>query len=74
MNTPSGIPKCCPLEQIIKNNSPYVREDTMFIEIMIDFLHLSDDILCYASSFDRSIPIHRRYELIQQKLEKQAQQ
>lgn len=36
MNIASGIPKFCSVDLIKKENSPYVRENTMFIKVFID--------------------------------------
>ncbi len=73
MNIPSGIPKFCFLDNIIKDNSPYVRNDTMFIKITVDFIDLSDDMQRYALSLNPGIPTHRQHQLIQQEIEKRNQ-
>ncbi|CAF1570730.1 unnamed protein product, partial [Adineta ricciae] len=74
MNIASGIPKFCPLAIIQQENNPYVRNDTMFIKIMIDFEELPKRVLPYALSLDPGLPAHIRQQLIRQETERQAQQ
>ncbi|CAF1072929.1 unnamed protein product [Adineta ricciae] len=74
MNIASGIPKFCPLAIIQQENNPYVRNDTMFIKIMIDFEELPKRVLPYALSLDPGLPAHIRQRLIRQETERQAQQ
>jgi hypothetical protein len=38
MNTASGIPAFVPLTKLQPENSPYIRDNTMFIRSVIDFL------------------------------------
>ena len=74
MNIASGIPKFCPLASILQENNPYVRNDTMFIKIMIDFDELPKKVLTYTLSLDPGLPAHIRQQLIRQEIERQAQQ
>jgi len=36
MNIASGIPEFFPLAMIQQEGNPYVRDDTMFIKVMVD--------------------------------------
>ncbi|CAF4313353.1 unnamed protein product, partial [Rotaria sordida] len=48
MNIASGIPKFVPLTMIQQEGNPYVREDTMFIKVIINFLDIPKSLLPYA--------------------------
>jgi hypothetical protein len=37
MNIAGGIPKFCPLATIQQEGNPYVRDDRMFIKMLVDF-------------------------------------
>lgn len=65
MNIISGILKFCPLATIEQENSPYIRDDTIFIKMIIDFGHLPDESVPYMFSLNPSIPTHRQYEITQ---------
>ncbi|CAF1148356.1 unnamed protein product [Rotaria sordida] len=45
MNIASGIPKLCPLSTIQQEGNPYVRDDTIFIKIMVDFVDIPKTLL-----------------------------
>jgi len=44
MNIPIGKPKFAPLKKLQQANSPYIRDDTMFIKATIDFGHIPQDV------------------------------
>ena len=48
MNIASGIPKFLPVEAIQEEENPHVRDDTIFIKIMVDFGEISKTLLPYA--------------------------
>ncbi|CAF4333164.1 unnamed protein product, partial [Rotaria magnacalcarata] len=48
MNTTSGTPKFCPPPSIQHQGNPYVRDDTIFIKIMVDFGDTPKTSLPYA--------------------------
>ena len=48
MNIASGIPKFFLLAMIQQEGNPYVRDDTMFIKIMVDFGDMPKILLPYA--------------------------
>ena len=74
MNIGSGIPKFVPLTMIQQEGNPYVRDDTMFIKIMVDFANLPKALLSYASSLNPGLPMHIQQILIKQELERRTQQ
>ena len=56
MNTASGIPKFCPLPILEERNNPYVRDDTIFIKIMMDVGNMPKTLLPYAMSLNPGLP------------------
>ncbi|CAF0791219.1 unnamed protein product [Adineta steineri] len=73
MNIASGIPKFVPLAVIEQNDNPYVKLDTMFIKIMVDFEDLPKAILPYALSLNPGLPTECQHKMIRQEIERQAQ-
>ncbi|CAF1171969.1 unnamed protein product [Rotaria sp. Silwood1] len=73
MNIASGIPKFFPLETIQQEGNPYVRDDTMFIKIMIDFEELPKTLLPYALSLNPGLPTHIQKAMIKQEAERRTQ-
>jgi hypothetical protein len=73
MNIASGIPKFVSLSTIQKPDNPYVRADTMFIKIVVDFGNLPKTIIPYAMSLNPGIPTNYKEQLIQQEIERQTQ-
>ncbi|UJR26899.1 hypothetical protein I4U23_008209 [Adineta vaga] len=58
MNIASGIPKFCPLVMIQQEGNPYVRDDTMFIKVMVDFGDMPETLLPYTFSLNPGLPMH----------------
>jgi hypothetical protein len=56
MNIASGIPKFCPISLIQEEGNPYIRDDTMFLKIMVDFGEMPKTLLPYALSLNLGIP------------------
>ncbi|CAF1310510.1 unnamed protein product [Rotaria sordida] len=73
MNIASGIPKFLPLEVIQQEGNPYIRDDTMFIKIMVDFEELHKTLLSYALSLNPGLPMHIQQAMIKQEAERRAQ-
>ena len=69
-NIASGVPKFAPLSTIDRADSPYVRDDTMFIRIMVDSGNMPSWILPYALSLNPGLPMHVQQEKINEELEK----
>ncbi|CAF1234435.1 unnamed protein product [Rotaria sp. Silwood1] len=51
MNIASGIPKFFPLAMIEQEGNPYVRDDTMFIKILVDFGDMPKTLLPDEATF-----------------------
>jgi hypothetical protein len=73
MNIASGIPKFFPLPMIRQEGSPYVRDDVMFIKVMVDFGDMPKTLLPYALSLNPGLPMHTQQEMIRQEAERRAQ-
>ena len=73
MNIATGIPKFVPIATVRQPNSPYVKGDTMFIKVMVDFLNIPKPILPYAMSLNPGVPAQVRQRMIQQEIERRAQ-
>ena len=73
MNIASGIPKFFPLAMIEQEGNPYVRDDTMFIKIMIDFDDMPKTLLPYVLSLNPGLPTHIQQAMIKQEAERRAQ-
>ncbi|CAF1222487.1 unnamed protein product, partial [Rotaria magnacalcarata] len=74
MNIASGIPKFFPLAMIQQADNPYVRDDTMFIKVMVDFNDMPKTLLPYALILNPGFPMHVQQLLIKQEAERRAQQ
>jgi hypothetical protein len=74
MNIASGIPKFSPLAMIQQEGNPYVRDDTMFIKVMIDFGDMPTTLLPYASSLNPGLPTHVQQAMINEEAQRRAQQ
>ncbi len=74
MNIASGIPKFFPLAMIEQEGNPYVRDDTMFIKVMIDFGDMPKTLLPYALSLNPGLPTHVQQAMIKEEVERRAQQ
>jgi len=74
MNIASGIPKFFPLAMIQQEGNPYVRDDTMFIKIMVDFGDMPKTLLPFALSLNPGLPTQVQQLLIKQEAERRAQQ
>ncbi|CAF1905814.1 unnamed protein product [Rotaria magnacalcarata] len=73
MNIASGIPKFVQLDKIQQPNSRYVKENVMFIKVMVDFANLHKTMLPYAVSLNPGLPISCQQRLIQQEIQQRAQ-
>ncbi len=64
MNIASGIPKFFPLAMIQQEGNPYVRDDIMFIKVMVDFGDMPKTLLPYALSLNPGLPMHIQQSMI----------
>ncbi|CAF1067296.1 unnamed protein product [Didymodactylos carnosus] len=69
MNIACGIPKFIPLRMIQQDGNNYVRDNTMFIKIVVDFLDLPYVMLPYELFLNPGLPLHVRNHILQQQLE-----
>jgi hypothetical protein len=74
MNIASGIPKFFPLAVIQQEGNPYVRDDTIFIKIMVDFGEIPKTMLPYVLSLNPGLPVHIQQSMVKQEIERRAQQ
>ena len=73
-NIASGIPKFFPLTMIQQEGNPYVRDDTMFIKVMVDFGDMPKTLLPYALNLNPGLPMHIQQAMIKQEAQNRAQQ
>ncbi|CAF1145402.1 unnamed protein product [Rotaria sordida] len=74
MNIASGIPEFVPLTMIQQEGNPYVREDAMFIKVIINFLDIPKSLLPYALCLDSGSPVYTQQLMIKQETERREQQ
>jgi hypothetical protein len=74
MNIASGIPKFLPLSSIQQEGNPYIRDDAMFIKIMVDFGDIPKSLLPYAFGLNPGLPTNIQQVIIKQEGEKRGQQ
>jgi TNF receptor-associated factor 2 len=73
-NIASGIPKFFPLPMIQQDDNPYVREDTLFLKIVVDLNDTPKMILPYMLTLNPGLPNHVQQILINQEKVKRQQQ
>ena len=74
MYIPIGIPRFCPLSLIQQEGNPYVRDDTMFIKVMVDFGNIPKALLSYAVSLNPGLPSYVHHRMINEEVERRRQQ
>ncbi|CAF1674439.1 unnamed protein product [Adineta ricciae] len=74
MNIASGIPKFFPLTMIQQDGNSYVRDDTMFIKVMVDFGDMPQALLPYALSLNPGLPIRIQQLLVRKEEEERRNQ
>ncbi|CAF1592176.1 unnamed protein product [Adineta steineri] len=73
MNIASGIPKFVSLGMIQQEGNPYVRDDTVFIKIMVDFGDMPKTLLPYTMSLNPGLPINVQKDMIKEETERRTQ-
>ncbi len=73
MNIASGIPKFFPLAMIQQEGNSYVRDDTMFIKVIVDFGDMPKALLPFAFSLNPGLPTNVQQDIIKQEIERRAQ-
>ncbi|CAF4979367.1 unnamed protein product [Rotaria sp. Silwood1] len=66
MNIAIGIPKFFPLMMMQQEGNPYVRDDTMFIKVIVDFGNMRKSSLIYALSLNPGLPEHIQQVMIKE--------
>ncbi|CAF3482644.1 unnamed protein product [Rotaria sp. Silwood1] len=74
MNIASGIPKFAPLTIFQQENNPYVRNDIMFIKVIIDFDNTPKPILPYVFNLSPGLTTQIQQTMIRQQIEKREQE
>ena len=70
-NIASGIPKFFPLPMIQQDDNPYVRDDTLYLKILVDLNETPKLILPFMLTLNPGLPYHVQQQLIQQEKIKQ---
>lgn len=70
MNIASGIPKFGPLEMITKEGTLYVKNDTMFIRVAVDFENLPRKMVLYGFSLNPALPMHVQQCMIAEEIQR----
>ena len=73
MNIASGIPKFFPLSLLEQENNSYVRDDTMFIKILVDFDDTPKTLLPFKMNINPGLPITIQNELIKEEVKRRAE-
>ncbi len=74
MNPASGISKFFPLAILQQDNNPYIRNDTMFIKIVVHFVDRPRTLLPYIIGINSGLPTPIQQIMINHEVEKQIQQ
>ena len=74
MNIASGIPKFAPLGMITQAGTPYVKNDTMFIRVAVDFQNLPRKMLLYRLSLNPALPMHFQQRMIAEEIQRTGSQ
>ena len=73
MNIASGISRFVPLTIIQENDNHYVRDNAMYIKMMIDFIGIPNSLIPYALSLNPGIPTQVQQFMIKQEISRRAQ-
>jgi hypothetical protein len=74
MNIASGITKFAPVKIFQQENSPYIRDDAMFIKVIIDFNDMPKAVSTFAVSLNPGLTTSIQQTMIQQEVEKRQQE
>jgi hypothetical protein len=58
---------------IQQEGNPYVRDDTMFIKVMVDFGDMPKTLLPFALSLNPGLPTNVQQDIIKQEAERRSQ-
>ena len=74
VNTASGIPKFAPLTTLSQDDSSYVRENTLYIKIIVALNEAPKTMLPFMLTLNPALPNYVQDNLINQEAAKQQQQ
>jgi TNF receptor-associated factor 2 len=74
MNIASGIPMFFPLTKIQEKENSYIREDTMFIKVMVDFVGIPKRLLTAVLCLNPGLPTNVQQAVIELATERWNQQ
>ena len=74
MNIASGLPKFFPLAALQQENNAYVRNDTMYIRVMVHFSDIPKALLPYILTINPGLPAPIHQVMINHETEKRTQQ
>ena len=70
MNIASGIPAFVPLSTLLQTEKNlYVRDDTIFIQVLVDFGNLPKELIPYALSLHPALNTELRQAMVREQLE-----
>ena len=72
MNIASGIPKFCKLETIQQDNSPYIRDDCMFIRCMVNFASTPKTLIPFVCNINPGLPVLNQRTIIRTEIDRQS--
>ena len=71
MNIASGIPAFVPLSTLLQtDNNAYVRDNTMFIQVLVDFDNLPNEVIPYALSIHPALTTQLKQAMIREQVQK----
>jgi hypothetical protein len=73
MNIASGIPKYYPLAMIERPETCYIRDDTMFVKVTVNFDSVSKTLLPYTVDTDPGLPIYEQEVRLRQVITQEMQ-
>ena len=73
-NIPSGIRKFVRLEVLKPQDNSYVRDDTVFIKVIVDFANFSKKLLLFACSLNPALPGPIQHLMIEREKQKEEEQ
>lgn len=72
-NIASGIPKFFPLTTLQQDNNPYVREDTMYLKVIVELTEIPRLMLPILLTLNPALPNHVQEALAQQEVTRRQQ-
>jgi len=73
INLPDEFSNFCPLTMLRQENSPYTKDNTMFIRIMFDFCNFSHDMIHFVLNLNPGLPNYIQHKMIQDEINRRAQ-